>query len=363
VIPSSDDNIQATAQGDGPAAPSESVLDFSGDIGSAPLPEGLRSVLADPAAVLTGVPEARTDRVRLLAAERFGVSPECVAVGHGETEFLYAVPRALRPRRVVVLAPCRHAYWRANDAVGAECEGILAAESHEFIAESDQIAARLGGVDLAIIGNPNNPTGVALPADVLRALITRFPDTTFLVDESYVEFVPEAMSVTLLGEPLPPNAILLRTPAPLLGLAGLRLGYLIAHPERRALIERAREPRTLDGMTLSAAELLLREPPDLAALRELVVGERERVRDELARQAGLRVFRSLAGFMLLKVTRPGMDAVEIASRLLRRNVLVRNVAAYRGLDAKFLRICVRSPGENDRLLAAFRDAFDQAQWK
>jgi threonine-phosphate decarboxylase len=360
-VPPSDDDIHVTTTS--ADAPAETALDFSGEIGTAPFPEFLRQALANPAGFMAGDPESGVSDVVASAAERFGVTPEHVAVGQGETEFLYAIPRALRPRRVLALAPCRHEYWRSSDAVGAESEGILAAEAHEFIPEIDQIAAHLGGVDMAVLGNPNNPTGVALPAEGLRSLINRFPSTTFVVDESYVEFVPESVNITLLGADLPPNLIILRTPSPLLGLPGLRLGFMIAHPELCGLVSRTREPGLMDGLTLAAARALLANPCDLSALREPLIAERERVRDELSRLTGLRVFRSCTGFLLIKITRPGLDFPEVQVRLKARHVIVRNAASYRGLDGKFLRICIRSPQENDRLLQAFRDAFDQAQWK
>lgn len=353
-------DINATAPS--AEAPVETILDFSGDIGSASVPDFLRQALEN-LEFLAQDPEPLIKEVCAAAAERFHAMPEQVAVGQGETEFIYAVPRALRPRRTVILAPCRQDFWRANDIVQAESEGVLAAESHEFIPEIDQFAARLSGVDMAFVGNPNNPTGVALPAEMLRTLAARFPSTTFVVDETYVEFVPDATNITLLGAELPANVVVLRSASPLLGLPGLRLGFMIADPELCGLVARVREPRLLDGMTLRAAKAILSAPLDIPAMRDAIIAERERVREELSRLTGLRVFRSSAGFLLLKITRPGLDFPEVQARLKSRHVLVRNAAAYRGLDGKYLRICIRKPDENNRLIKAFQDAFDQAQWK
>ena len=90
-------------------------------------------------------------------------------VGNGVSEFLYAIPRGLRPRRVVMPAPCSTDYWRASDYAGAESEGVLSSEAKEFALDPAQIEMRLSGTDMVFLGNPSDPTGVAAPADAIRA--------------------------------------------------------------------------------------------------------------------------------------------------------------------------------------------------
>ena len=134
----------------------------------------------------------------------------------------------------------------------------------------------------------------------------------------------------------------------------------------RTLIEQvqaAREPNAVGAPALCAGEALLAGAQESPALRQPVIAERERVRDELSRMAGIRVFRSQANFLLLKTTRPGLSALQLCERLLKQKVLIRNVAGYRGLDGRFARISVRPAADNDRLLAAFREALDESQWK
>jgi len=98
-------------------------------------------------------------------------------------------------------------------------------------------------------------------------------------------------------------------------------------------------------------------------MREEVIAERERVRDELSRMTGLRVFHSQANFLLAKVTRPSLTSVRLCERLLSQRILIRNAAGFRGLDGKFVRISVRSKDDNGRLLEAMRVALDESKWK
>jgi histidinol-phosphate/aromatic aminotransferase/cobyric acid decarboxylase-like protein len=342
----------------------EKILDFSANVIPAPLPEALRQALQDFVQCLSHPPDPEARQLRHRAAEVYGVSPDEVSVGNGVGEFLYAIPRGLRPRRVVMPAPCCTDYWRASDYAGAESEGVLSSEAKEFALDPTQIEMRLSGTDMVFLGNPNDPTGVAAPADAIRALAQKFSGVTFVVDESFVEFVPEAFDASLLGAPLPANIIVLRSPAAIYGLAGLRLAFLFAGRTLIEQVQAAREPNTVGEPALRAGEALLAGAQQEApALRQAVIAERERVRDELSRMAGIRVFRSQANFLLLKTTRPGLNALQLCERLLKQRVLIRNVAGYRGLDGRFARVSVRSGADNDRLLAAFSEALDESKWK
>lgn len=341
----------------------EEILDFSGNISPVPVPERIRQAAQESLHCLERYPDPLARRLRSRAAELFGVSPEEVCAGNGTGEFIYAIPRALRPRRAVILAPSGHDYWRACDYMGAEAEGILASENHEFIPDLSQFEMRLSGTDIVFIGNPNNPTGVAVPADHLRTLAGRFPSVTFVVDESFGQFVPESAGKSLLVGARPKNVIVLRTPSPLFGLPGLMIGFLIASPETCTTINQAREPWTLGALSQCLAERVLDESGDAAGLREAVIAERERVRDELSSLPGVRVFKSETNFLLLKLTRPGLTSSTVCERLLKQKVLIRNASGFRGLDGKFVRISIRTAGDNTRLVAALKATLDDSKWK
>jgi adenosylcobyric acid synthase len=338
----------------------EPILDFSANVNPAPPAEALRQGLLDALQCLSHPPDPEAKKLRRRAAEVYGVSPDEVLVGNGVSEFLYAIPRGLRPRRVVMPAPCCTDYWRASDYAGAESEGVLCSEANEFALDPAQIEMRLGGADLVFLGNPGDPTGVATPAEAIRALAKKFSGLAFVVDESYVEFVPEALGASLLGAPLPGNVIVLRSPTAIHGLPGLRLAFLFAGRTLVEQVQAAREPNAVGAPALCAGGALLDGAAEAPALRAPVIAERERVRDGLSRLAGIRVFRSQANFLLMKTTRPGLTASQLCERLIKRRVLIRNVAGYRGLDGRFARVSVRSAADNDRLLTAFSEALAES---
>lgn len=342
--------------------PVDEIVDFSGNISPCAVPDAVREALARSADLLNRYPDACAAALRAAAAPVYGVKPENILAGADTTEFIYAVPRGLRPRRAVISAPGTPHYWRACDQCGAEAEGILAPEEADFVPDMTQIEHHLGGADLLFIGHPADPTGLCADAEALRRLAGLFPSAIFVADETHMDFVPESMTTSLLSAALPPNILVLRSLSPC-GLAGLRVGFCIGAPDLLGLVERVREPWTLNVPAQLAAEALLTGPRDLAALRAPVIAERERLRDEIGHLPGLRVFRSQANFLLLKITKPNLTSAMLCDRLLRQNCLVRNASGYRGLNGKFIRLSARTVPENDRLLVALRMALDDARWK
>jgi L-threonine-O-3-phosphate decarboxylase len=355
-----DGNVYDAAESLG--VPVSEILDFSSNVSPAPAAAVVGEAFGLDMSSVSRYPDPDARELRAKAAEHFGVTAEHVLVGSGATEFIYAIPRRIRPRRVAIFAPCYHDYWRATEHAGGEAEGILASESDEFVPDLSTVEPRLGGVGMVFIGNPNNPTGVALPADAIRLLASKCPSTVFVVDEAYGGFVPDAAGATMLGKPIPGNVIVLRSLSSFAAVPGLRIGFMICHPDLCQQIRRVREPWTVSAVSQAAGMAIMSHSDYCANIREETIGERERLRDELGRMPGLRVFHSQSNFLLAKVTRPTLMSTHLCERMVQQKILLRNAAGFRGLDGKFVRITVRSASENDRLLEAMRKALDEKQW-
>ena len=339
------------------------ILDFSSNVNLCLMPDTVRVVLQESANLVGRYADPSARGLRSAAASAFGVAEDAVIAGNGSTELLYAAPRAMRPRRVIVLAPCYHDYWRAAEHAGAEAEGVLSSDDKEFVPNIEQLEMRMSGADMLFLGNPNNPTGVVFPVDSIRALATTFPHVTIVVDESFVEFVPESVGASLVSPALPENIVVLRSTSLFYGLPGLRLGFMVASPDICRQVERVREPWPVNAIAQKAGEALLQSEIDVAAIRQSVIAERERVRDELSRVAGLRVFHSQANFLLLRITKPGLTSHVLCQRMLEQRILIRNTAGFRGLNSRFVRVSIRNAEENDQLIQGIQAALDSSRWK
>ena len=201
---------------------------------------------------------------------------------------------------------------------------------------------------VVFLANPNNPTGTSLGAAAFTELLEAIPERVVLVsDEAYVEYVRRSDfpdSLALLERR--PTLLVLRTFSKVYGLAGLRVGYGIGHPELIGLLERARHPFNVNQLAQVAALAALEDAEHMACVRDLThrgLEQLERGFDEL----GLRYAESDANFVLVEV---GADASSLYERLLRRGVITRPLGGF-GLDAH-LRVTVGLPEENERVLEA-----------
>ncbi len=200
---------------------------------------------------------------------------------------------------------------------------------------------------LMFLATPNNPTGNAFArADVER--IARAAPGLLVIDEAYYAF-GDASFLDLAAAL--PNVLVMRTFSKL-GMAGLRLGFLVGAAQWLGQIDKLRLPYNINVLTQLAATRLLERYADLAAQASTLRGERERLAAALRALPEVEVFDSEANFLLLRVARPA----ELFDGLRQRGVLIKNVSGAHRLLAGCLRATVGTPGENVRLLAALQAA-------
>ena len=297
------------------------------------------------------------DLKRALAAKH-GVQPSQLLLGNGSHELLMQIAQVFAgPDAAVVASRYGFAvYAIAAQAVGAPLR--LAAchpDGHAMPCghDLDAIAAAIdAGTRLVYLANPNNPTGTWYGADAFAAFMAKVPDDVLVVvDEAYAEFVdaPEwASALSLL--PRHPNLLVTRTFSKAYALAGLRIGYAMAHPGLIAVLERVRESFNVNSAGLAAAEAALGDDAHLAWVAARNAEQRASLAGAL-RARGLRVFPSQTNFLLVQFAEPGDEArvAALDAALIGAGVVLRPMAGY-GLG-HCLRITVGTADENRRLLA------------
>ena len=190
------------------------------------------------------------------------------------------------------------------------------------------------------------PTGTNFSAEVIREMLSR-PDTLVLLDEAYYEFSGHSL---MAERERYPNLVITRTFSKAYGLAGLRVGYVVAHPEIVDELNKVRLPYNLNRFSQIAATLLLKRPERLARHLELIRRERERVFSALETIDDIHPFPTDANFVLF---RTGQSCHEVFQRLLDHGVLVRNLDRPGPLQ-NCLRITIGTPEDNDLFLEGLR---------
>lgn len=304
-------------------------------------------------------PDPRGAELKHALAARHGVEPAQLLLGNGSHELLMQLAQAFAgPGREVVVSRYGFAvHVLAAQAVGATLRVAEALPCTHAMPRGHDLAALAAAVTpatrLLYLANPNNPTGTWFTTDALTQLLTCIPrQVLVVVDEAYLEFVTDpALTSAIALLPRHPNLIVTRTFSKGYALAGLRVGYAVAHAALITVLERLRESFNVNTLGLAAATAALHDPQHLAR----TCASNAAARDVLAaalRDRGLFVYPSQTNFLLVEF---GSDSARIEHALLERGVVLRPMAGY-GLP-ECLRISVGTPDENRRLLLAL-DAID-----
>lgn len=216
-----------------------------------------------------------------------------------------------------------------------------------FAPDIEALLAAAVGAKLLYICTPNNPTGNAVAPEVIERIVAGSP-CPVVVDEAYAEFMGWS-AIPMLARY--PQLIVVRTMSKAFAIAGMRLGYAVARPEAIELLQRVRPTNSISVVTARVAAAALRDLPSMEANVADIADAREPLAAGL-RAAGAKVYPSVTNF-LLSDWGSSAAAQEVASRLERRGIVVRNYAQHQWLPGH-LRITVRSPEQNARLLAAIR---------
>ena len=285
-------------------------------------------------------------------AQHHAVDTAQILLGNGSHELLMQFAQAFAGPGVDVVASTYGfaVYALATQAAGATLRLAPAhSPAHPMPRghDLDAVAATITpATRLLYLANPNNPTGTWFSSAALDRLLQTVPrDTLVVVDEAYAEYVTDpalASAVALL--PQHPNLIVTRTFSKVYGLAGLRVGYALAHPQLVAVMERLRESFNVNTVGLAAACAALADQRHVASVRERNALERDELAGRL-RARGCFTHPSQANFLLVEF---GARTAEIEAALIARGVVLRPMGGY-GLP-ECLRITVGTGEENRRLL-------------
>ena len=277
-----------------------------------------------------------------------------ILAGNGSNELIEAALLVTvgEGTRVVVPEPTFTLYALLTRMLGGQVVGVPLGRDLEYDAAALSAARRRAQAPVTIVCSPNNPTGGVLPLGDLARLLAE-ADGLVIVDEAYHEFAGQS-AVPLLADH--PNLIVLRTFSKAMGVAGLRLGYLLAAPEIAQEVNKARLPYNLNFFSQAAALAVLEQAPAFGEVVGRLIAMRDRLALDLAALPGVRVFPSRANFILFELS--GHEPRRVFDDLYARGVLVRDVSAYPRLE-RCLRVSVGTEEENATLLRALRESLEE----
>lgn len=306
-------------------------------------------------------PDGSCHALKRQLAAHLGVDAACLSLGNGSNELLLLLCEAfLTSAHTAICSQYGFAIYplviRATGAQLIEVPALASADPMPFGHDLPAMAAAIRpDTRLLFIANPNNPTGTWAPERDLERLLDQTPASTLVVlDEAYIEYgqqrgVQDAQRNQRWLRTYP-NLVLLRTFSKAYGLAGVRVGYGISHPEVASVLDRLRPAFNVNSLAQAGACAALADQEHMHSSVRRTMAELPRYEAQCQR-LGLWAAPSAANFLMVRV---GPAAAEVYQRLLRAGLIVRPLAGY-GLP-QFLRISLGTPEHTERLFAALPGA-------
>ncbi|MFG2141982.1 Rv2231c family pyridoxal phosphate-dependent protein CobC [Streptomyces sp. NPDC048650] len=319
------------------------LTDLAVNVRAGTPPAWLKTEIAASLDGLATYPDGRAAR-RAVAA-RHGLPVERVLLTSGAAEAFVLLARAVRAVAPVVVHPQFTEPEAALRDAGHTVERVLLSERSGFRLDPDAVPEH---ADLVVVGNPTNPTSVLHPAETLARLAR--PGRTLVVDEAFMDAVPGERA-SLAGRRDLPGLVVLRSLTKTWGLAGLRIGYVLAAPDTVAALERAQPLWPVSSPALAAAGACStpRALAEAAAAAEEIARDRDHLLSRLGEFAALTAAGPAEGpFVLVRVP----DAAAVRAGLRTRGFAVRRGDTFPGLGPDWLRLAVRDRATTDRFVAA-----------
>jgi len=326
-----------------------------------PISDAARAAIASAIAEveLHRYPDPTAAGLRTLLAARLGVAPEQLVLGNGSDELIgilcgtFGEPVGGAHARVLYPSPTFVMF--AHEALTHGLSPVQVPLAADFAPDLPAMitAIRTHRPSLVFLATPNNPTGTVWPDAAIDELLAADDEVILVVDEAYGAYgdAPSSLPRVAKNE----RCVIMQTLSKI-GLAGLRVGFLVAQPAVAAELEKARPPYNLDVYSqVAATTMLTHYVAELDAHATAVKSERTRLVAALSAWPALAIFPSGANFVLVRHAR----AAELDRALRGHGIAVRCFermdrveGSQRGPLAGCLRITVGTPVENDRLLAA-----------
>ena len=298
-------------------------------------------------------PDGNSFYLKQKLAEHLGLTPGNLVLGSGSNEIIELLGHALLApgAEVVVSQYCFAVYPIVTALFGGK---LVVVPAKGYGHDLEAIRSAIGpNTRIVFVANPNNPTGTRVEREGLERFIAAVPSNVVLaIDEAYVEFLEEPLDLLpLVRDAQRPNLVLLRTFSKIYGLAGVRLGYGIGHPDFVAELEKLRQPFNVNAAAQAAAFAALGDSAHVERTRR-INSRGLKFFARAFRKLGLEFIPSYANFILVRVG----DGQRVFVELQKLGIIVRPMGGYQLPD--WVRISVGTPTENRRCVEAMAQVLE-----
>jgi len=311
-----------------------------------PLPDALRDQWANHirSVNINRYPDAEMDELRHAIADRDNLQADQVLLGNGSDEIIQMALIAADQGACVIPQPTFVMYEIISRWLKRPVASVPLGKNFSLNADAFLRVCSREKATIAFLACPNNPTGNMWPRDTVRKIVDNFRGL-LIIDEAYHPFADESYT-----DLITPHVIVLRTYSKL-GMAGLRLGYALGHPDTIAQMNKVRLPYNINSLGQASASFFLEHFHVFEEQAKKICSNRGRILAAMMSMDHIEVFPSQANFILLRV--PNADVTFEA--LKQHGILVKNMHAAGGLLENCLRVTIGMSEENTQFIAALKE--------
>ena len=321
-------------------------INFSSNVYQSPAIPALQQYLADQLHLITRYPEPDAASLKQLLSETYQIPEHKLWVTNGAIEAIYLIAQAFQNQRATILTPTFSEYADASRIHNIAIQYIYNIDDFK------------GDSELCWLCNPNNPTGTYLDDKTLIALSKKCPQTTFVVDESYLAFIQGSRSSVFAYQDLP-NVITLHSLTKCFAIPGLRLGYFSASEALIQKISHYAMPWSVNQLAIEAGKFLTKYKDKFAVPLVDLLNETDALRHKINQIPMLSALPTETHFFLVHIQNEIMTASELKKILGEEHgILIRDCVNFEGLTPYYFRIATQKKEANESLINALQMIFN-----
>ncbi len=337
---------------------SSEIIDFSVNTWPYEVPTGLHECLVNELRNISRYPDIHADRFCKAVSTFHDVPCECIVPAAGSVQLIYALCSSPGYSGAITFEPTFNEYRRAAEVFQKTHTSVFSLSPANYDIQFTSIETLLQPHQLIFLCHPNNPTGTPIVSNTIQEILKQAEQKKCLlvVDEAFIDFLPDCSVAYLIERHK--DVIVLRSLTKYFGLAGLRVGYALAHPETAEWISRLLPPWSLNALALCAGEWALNHSDYFDCQKDSWLKETRRMMNALKKHKDIEVYPSATIFFLFRVSNR-KKANKFFSYLGHKGMMIRHCNDYSGLDQTFFRIGSKTQNENEQFLNTVDEFFSR----
>jgi threonine-phosphate decarboxylase len=325
------------------------ILDYSSNINPLGCHPGVKKYLKKQMNLLSIYPDSDSIELRKNLEWYTKIPQEQIVVGNGATEIIYNFCQAFLNKKTPVLIPIPTFSEYEVAAKLQNCK-ISFFKTMNLSKDIDYFLKKIPKSGCVFVCNPNNPTGVLISRQKMQKIIqtAKKKSTLVFVDECFIELSNPKQSI-IKDLKKYDNLFVLRSLTKSFGLAGIRIGYGLGNKKLVTILNNLKIPWNVSGIAQKAASAALCYHNYLDKTSKIILKEKINLKNSISKINGFTCFNTDTNFILIKTK---IKSNVLQKKLLRKKILIRDCNSFRGLNNNYIRIAVKTPKENKKLIKA-----------